>query len=91
MHFRLLAVGENFPMVQDGEKVAMGWFKTVWVNATDLEEAKSRALGVIGDELREAGIRTGIGSSVSWDEIEEIEEGEALDTPSGFTFFEIEN
>jgi len=31
MHFRLLLLGEGFPMELEGEDVLMGWYKTVWI------------------------------------------------------------
>ncbi len=91
MHFRFLALGENFLMVVEGESKLMGWYKAVWVECSNLEEAKSRALNVIGTELIEAEIETTQRSTISWDEIEEVEDRECPETPRGFTFFEMEN
>ena len=68
----------------------LGWFKTVWVEASTPDEAKTRALDVIGDELHQAGLKTLSGSTVDWNEMEVIEGDSIPETPSGFTFFDME-
>ncbi len=91
MLFRLLLLGEDFPVKVDGEKALMGWYKTVWVEAADQSEAKSKALDAVGAELLEAGIETIEGSRISWDEIDEFDSGKEPEAISGFTLFEMEN
>ncbi|MEO0690569.1 MAG: hypothetical protein AAFY51_09760 [Pseudomonadota bacterium] len=90
MLFRFLALGENFPMAGEDGMRMMGWYKTAWVKASNLEEAKTQALDMVGKELRENRLETTSESSVSWDEIEEFENGEIPEPASGFTFFEME-
>ncbi len=91
MHFRLLLLGENFPLEVDGEKASMGWFKTVWVEAADEDEAKAKSLEMIRTEPLLASVPQGCGAKVRWDEIDEVEVAELPETPGGFTFFRMEH
>lgn len=91
MHFRLLLLGEDFPMEVESEDAMIGWYKTVWVEAADEEEAKAKSLDVIRSEPSLAGVPQGCGAKVSWKEIEEVEDSEQPDTPMGFSFFRMEN
>lgn len=69
----------------------MGWFKTVWVEAANEDEAKAKSLELIRAEPSLASIPSGCGAKVSWDEIEEVEIGELPETPAGLTFFRMEH
>ena len=91
MHFRLLLLGENFPLEVDGEKASMGWFKTVWVEASSEDEAKAKSLDMIRDEPILASVPHGSGAKISWEEIEEVEMTELPETPGVFTFFRMEH
>lgn len=91
MHFRLLLLGENFPMEVECDRASMGWFKTVWVEAANEDEAKAKSLEIIRAEPSLASIPSGCGAKVSWDEIEEVEIGELPETPAGLTFFRMEH
>jgi hypothetical protein len=91
MRFRLLLQGENFPLEVDGEKASMGWFKTVWVEAADEDEAKAKSLELIRSEPLFASVPQGCGARVSWEEIEEVEVAELPVTPAGFTLFRMEH
>jgi len=91
MHFRLLLLGENFPLEVDGEKASMGWFKTVWVEAANEDEAKAKSLEMILAERLFASVPKGCGARISLEEVEEVELTELPDTPGGFTFFRMEH
>ena len=91
MHYRLLVLGEDFPLELDGTKTMMGWYKTVWVEAADHEEAKAKSLEVIRSEPLLSEVPRGCGAKVSWEEIEEVEASEVPASSKGFTFFPMEN
>ncbi|WP_338445006.1 hypothetical protein V5F89_07325 [Pelagerythrobacter marensis] len=89
--YRLLILGNDFPLEEDGVPVLMGWYTTRWVEAADPEEARAVALEALRSEPLLADVSAGCGATISWEEVERVEESDVPDRQGGFSFFRMEH
>ena len=88
--FRLLACGEDFPVVVDGEVIVCGFYTTRYVEAASASEAETIASEMLFED-------PDLETPPGWDDIEpriifeEVEEVAApIDINDGFSFFPME-
>jgi hypothetical protein len=87
--FHILVQGENFLIERDGKQAWMGFFKNIYVNAGDADEASSIAISrIAADADFRASVKNPADKppELAIEEANEIEADPAL-VDSGFTFF----
>ena len=92
--YRCLIRGENFVVLEDGQRKFIGFFTTRIVEAENVEEAETIGLGLLKQDewlesLRVNRLPDDPPATVNFDEVERVDglEGESI---GGFTFFEME-
>lgn len=91
--FHVLVQGENFLIERNGAQSWMGFFKNVYVNAGDADEASSIAVSrIAADAEFRASVKNPADKppEISIEEANEIEPDANL-VDSGFTFFPSQN
>ncbi|MCM8557472.1 hypothetical protein [Sphingomicrobium sediminis] len=92
--FRCLVLGENFPLIEDGEKRLKGFYVTRWTEAEDEGEAEQDVLAKLRtDELLASlkDLRDGSDpeARITFEEIDEVER--FPDEQGGFAWFPMES
>ena len=84
--FRLLLIGENFPLQVDGKEQLFGFRVFRFVEAADRIEAATKALAMLKGEPPLVAVPTGCGATVTYEEIVEVDPDAAPDTNPDFVF-----
>jgi len=85
--FRLLLVGENFPLQVDGKDQLTGFRVTRFVEAVDRIEAATKALAMLKGEPSLVSVPAGCGATVTYEEIVEVDPEDAPESSPDFAFF----